>query len=287
MRGLRICDSNDYASLKINLESNTGLKDKWIYDLIEGRFEQETVLHDDDEWLLCKDKHIGADDRYLVVFKDLNLKTLRELTHTHIPVLLRIRQTVRRILEKVHGRRHSTEYAFYFHYLPSVFQLHLHVRHIQTRTEGGEESVARGLNFDRIHMLSHVLRNLQTDSAWYSQALIMTPSNRAARLCMNSETVMLDCTKNQSNMTCLMLARATTPRKDDNRQWLGQNPERWHPRRLPVKSPVHPGMRFHRRSDKPNEIRACDNMEAVCPASIRQASAKRVQYGRSHRGTSL
>jgi hypothetical protein len=59
--------------------------------------------------------------------------------------------------------RHANHAAFryYFHYMPSVFQLHMHV------------SMRKSLESFRAHHMHHVLRNLHSHDAWYRDALIL------------------------------------------------------------------------------------------------------------------
>ena len=76
---------------------------RWIYDLIDGRIDlQETVFCDEPEWMLCLDRHPGSDTRYLVVFKQLHLKTIRDLRQTDLPMLHQVQQEVRRTLRRLH-----------------------------------------------------------------------------------------------------------------------------------------------------------------------------------------
>ena len=69
---------------------------QWVYKLIrEGLANQdEQVFLDNNDFVLCTNVHHGLDDRYLVVFKDENLKTIRDLDQTHIRILTKLqRQT--------------------------------------------------------------------------------------------------------------------------------------------------------------------------------------------------
>ena len=45
----------------------------------------ERIYLDKTAFMLCRDIHPGTDTRYLVIFKDTSLKTIRDLTH--FPVL--------------------------------------------------------------------------------------------------------------------------------------------------------------------------------------------------------
>ena len=132
---------------------------RWIYEIIHGCSKYEQIFLDYQHWCLCLDKHQGSDIRYLVVFKDENLKTIRDLRKEHLPLLEEVRSTISRWIQS----RHRQKYFLYFHYLPSVFQLHLHV-----------SSNEQHINRKRAQQLSVVIRNLHLDSEYYKKALILT-----------------------------------------------------------------------------------------------------------------
>jgi hypothetical protein len=53
------------------------------------------------------------------------------------------------------------KYHMYFHYMPSVFQLHMHV------------SMRKAPDSLRAQDVQHVIRNLNTSDTWYRDALIL------------------------------------------------------------------------------------------------------------------
>lgn len=136
----------------------------WIYKLIRGESgsEKECVYIDDPEFLLCRDLHPGSDDRFLVIFKDLSLRTIRDLRQEHIPLLTRVRETVVSFLGETQDEARVGDYRIFFHYTPSVFQLHAHVSVMNSYTQSF-----------RVHPLSLVVRNLSERSTYYRDALIL------------------------------------------------------------------------------------------------------------------
>ena len=159
-----ICSPEDYYGrpfLNFVNSEYWSQKNRWIYSIIERGFmsKNEKVFIDNDDWCLCADKHHGSDLRYLIVFKDSQLKTIRDLRAYHIPILENIMDTVSQWL----STRHAQKYYFYFHYMPSVLQLHLHVN-----------SNTLHINHDRAHFLQTVLRNIRRNSEHYKNALILT-----------------------------------------------------------------------------------------------------------------
>jgi|LauGreDrversion4_2_1035121.scaffolds.fasta_scaffold189494_2 hypothetical protein len=178
MQGV-ICSPEDYYGTAfqsfIRSECAAG-SSRWIYDIIDNTFpaKREQVFIHAQEWCLCADHHHGHDARYLVIFKDTRLKTMRDLRATHLPLLLEIYERVNAWLATKHRRR----FHMFFHYMPSVFQLHLHVT-----------SKVQYINQARAHYLLRVIRNLERHSEHYAQALILTMSCRTIRRAETHETV--------------------------------------------------------------------------------------------------
>ena len=156
-----ICDPSVYESNKVQKFISQDRKEKpWIFNILKSEISGETVYVRNRDWILCLDKHYGSDTRYLVVFKDKTLKTIRDLRTNHVNMLFEMQQDV-----KLWLNQHTSEenWEFYFHYMPSVFQLHLHV------------NTSRAMrNPDRIQPLHVVIRNLKKKSEHYKDALILT-----------------------------------------------------------------------------------------------------------------
>jgi m7GpppX diphosphatase len=137
----------------------------WIFDLISGaaKHEREVIYIDTDQWLLCS--HPESDVRFLVVFKDLRLHSIRDLRHEHIPMLRDVNRQVAAFL-RARSPKDVRSFKFFFHYMPSVFQLHMHVCLQHT----GDTL--------RIHSLQSVLHRLDFDDLWFRRALILCPLPR-------------------------------------------------------------------------------------------------------------
>ena len=157
------CPHEYYGSQFSQFVENEGraAKHSWIYDIIArgAASKHERVFIERTQWCLVLDKHHGNDVRYLVVFKDLSLRTIRDLREEHLSLLEDINATVSSWLQ-LHTKH---QYYFYFNYMPSVFQLHLHVN-----------SNTQHINRERAHFLSVVCMNLRKDSEYYMKALILT-----------------------------------------------------------------------------------------------------------------
>ena len=165
---LCICSPETYKACSTFINNNINLKDKqWVYSLIDGTYESESILIENEDWLMCYDKHNSSDPRYLVVFKDLSLLTIRDLSDKHIHMLEQVQSCVLKKLKQLWPKTHR-KFSMYFHYMPSVFQLHMHV----AMTSCVKTSP------DRMHRVGVILRNLRQRSDYYRDALILMPWNR-------------------------------------------------------------------------------------------------------------
>jgi len=142
---------------------------RWIFELINGQFRaNENVFIDEEAWMLVQGhSHTGHEMRYLIVFKDLSLHTIRDLRQAHVPILLDAWRKVKQYVSARHGA--DASFQFYFHYMPSVFQLHMHV------------CMSSTLDMNRTQRLSCVLRNIRAVDTWYRDALILFASPRQGR----------------------------------------------------------------------------------------------------------
>jgi hypothetical protein len=128
----------------------------------------ETVFHDAPDWLLARDLHRGPDNRYLVVFRDTALFSIRDLRGRHVAMLRGLLSFLRQWLPAQEPLLHS-KYHMYFHYMPSVFQLHMHV------------SMRKAPDSLRAQDVQHVIRNLEHTDTWYRDALILCSSSGLAK----------------------------------------------------------------------------------------------------------
>jgi len=128
----------------------------------------EKIFHDTPDWLLARDLHRGPDNRYLVVFRDKQLFCIRDLRARHVSMLRGLLSFLRRWLPAQEPLLH-TKYHMYFHYLPSVFQLHMHV------------SMRKAPDSLRAQDVHHVIRNLLQSDTWYRDALILCHSSGLAK----------------------------------------------------------------------------------------------------------
>jgi m7GpppX diphosphatase len=144
-------------------------RNRWIYNIIDGNIpDSEIVILRTVDWTLTRDR-AGADGKWLAVLHDTTVHSLRDLRTAHLPVLLALRLQAAQALRQHYGDD-TLEFDMFVHYMPSTFQLHVHV-HVP--------SIMNAVRIDddsRMHSrrqrLSHVVRNLRADGQYYARCLL-------------------------------------------------------------------------------------------------------------------
>ena len=140
---------------------------QWIYEIIEGVRETEEKVFENDDFILTPDieQNTSTTANWLAIFKDRTLHSIRSLRGAHIPVLERTRDIcVASMAARTGFRRH--EIMCYFHYLPSVFQLHLHVC--------APYGMYTTQDVYKVNPIDNVISNLRIDPLYYERATITT-----------------------------------------------------------------------------------------------------------------
>lgn len=142
-------------------------KKQWIYEIIEGTREAADKILENEHFILTPDIEANTERtaNWLAVFKDTSLHSIRSLDGRHVEILEEARDLcVAAMAARTGFRRH--EIMCYFHYLPSVFQLHLHV------------CAPYGLyttpDVYKVHPIDNVISNLRIDPQYYRRATITT-----------------------------------------------------------------------------------------------------------------
>jgi len=162
-----ICDPIVYWNSRMK-ESRTlkrnSREHQWIFDIIDYKVSKtEQIFINEGEWMLCRDLHPGSDTRFLVIFKDKTLVTIRDLRKHHVPMLISMQQKITDFLD-MQNLPNRSQFQIFFHYPPSVYQLHAHVSPV--RGHPGQRL--------RTQYLNTICANLLKDTNWYRSALILT-----------------------------------------------------------------------------------------------------------------
>lgn len=137
-------------------------KDRWIYNIIDGIAEQESILYSDESIIIIPsytwDKADIDNLHVLCIFKDINLRTIRDLDSSHIELLEKVKTIGTNIINMEYSID-IDEINIYFHYEPSTYQLHLHFTNVSNRNFRN--------SVESSHHIDSVLFNLSINSDYY------------------------------------------------------------------------------------------------------------------------
>lgn len=152
----------DYNTYLQTLQQRDIQKDTWIYNIIDGITEQDTVLHKDDKCVVCINYLWDGNNvdnlQLLCIPMDRTLRSIRSLDASHISLLQHMKSiTLKIIREKFHLEEEFIK--MYFHYQPSTYHLHIHFAN--TSATQAFSSV------EYSHELNSVLFNLKMNTDYY------------------------------------------------------------------------------------------------------------------------
>ncbi|GAA5832611.1 hypothetical protein JCM3766R1_004264 [Sporobolomyces carnicolor] len=136
---------------------------KWVYGILEGTAEAENVLlRDDDPKIgfvltpdLKWDQKTMTSLYLLVLTQDRSIRSLRDLTPAHLPLLRNIRQASEKVAMDKYGIDKG-ELRFFVHYQPTYYHFHVHVVHVNYENFGG-------ITVGQAHLLDDVIDNLELE----------------------------------------------------------------------------------------------------------------------------
>lgn len=153
---LRSAQMQDFVQAEI-------ARKQWIYKIITGEKEQDQIIFRCDDFIVLPDTEALNDGtvlNWMVVFTDLDLLSMRSLRGRHVPMLEGVQQKIQELLPAEFDSP-----MIYFHYPPSVWQLHLHV--------AAPCDVLRTTNsMQKVCFLQDVLANLRIDDEYYAKATV-------------------------------------------------------------------------------------------------------------------
>ena len=142
-------------------------KDRWIYNIIDGISEQDSILYRD-EFCIIIPTYIWDGKNIeklhmLCLPTDTTLRSIRSLTSEHIPLLEHMKKTTLNIIKQRYG---IDEYyiKMFFHYEPSTYHLHIHFVNISNHDSRSSVEYS--------HELNNVIFNLLICSDYYQRAVL-------------------------------------------------------------------------------------------------------------------
>jgi m7GpppX diphosphatase len=150
---------DDYLTF---LHSYPSEKDQWIYNIINGKNEQDQIIFQDDQFILLPNYtwvNKKLNYMHLLSFpKDSTLRTLRSLEGKHVPFLKYLKKITCEKIKECYDLDENQMKAF-IHYAPSTYHLHIHFVHIHHPTCESSTEYS--------HFLDDVIYNLSMQSDYY------------------------------------------------------------------------------------------------------------------------
>ena len=145
---------------------------KWMDNIYEGKTEVDKMLYRDDDLMFLPDSN-WTDDRIenidcLLITTDKELRSIRDLTADHLPLLEKYWDVIAATLKKRFDLE-PTDVRIFFHYHPSFWRLHVHVTNFDHILGCGPE---------RAYSLKGVMENLRIDPAYYQKVTLQIPDRR-------------------------------------------------------------------------------------------------------------
>ncbi len=142
-------------------------KDQWIYNIIDGTSEQESVIYRDDKCIIIPTYMWDGKNldklHVLCLPTNISLRSIRSLNASHIPLLEHMKMATLRNIKYLYGID-ECYIKMFFHYEPSTYHLHIHfvnVAHHEARS-----------SVEYSHELNNVIYNLSICSDYYKNAIL-------------------------------------------------------------------------------------------------------------------
>ena len=142
-------------------------KDRWIYNIIDGISEQNSILYRDELCVIIPTytwNGTNLDKLHILCLPiDITLRSIRSLTSHHIHLLKHMKRVTLSVIKEKYG---IDEYyiKMFFHYEPSTYHLHIHF--VNVLYQDARSSV------EYSHELNNVIFNLSICSDYYQRAVL-------------------------------------------------------------------------------------------------------------------
>lgn len=142
-------------------------KDQWIYNIIEGNSEQESVLYRDDQCVIIPTymwDGINIDKLHILCMPtDVTLRCIRSLNSSHLRLLDHMKRKTIEVIK--HKYELDEQYLkMFFHYEPSTYHLHIHF--VNVANNDSRSSI------EYSHELNSVMFNISIRDNYYKQVIL-------------------------------------------------------------------------------------------------------------------
>ncbi|XP_023221796.1 m7GpppX diphosphatase-like [Centruroides sculpturatus] len=144
---------------------------QWVYNILEHKSEVDRIICEDDDpdvgFILIPDLKWDENQKnslYIVaVCRKKGLRSLRDLTAEHIPLLKNIKSKCLVAIKEKYDIPPS-QILSYLHYQPSYYHLHIHFTALMSNIPGTKA--------DRAHLVDSVISNLEIASDYYQKVTL-------------------------------------------------------------------------------------------------------------------
>jgi m7GpppX diphosphatase len=145
----------------------------WITKLLNKENESQRIIYENDIFVLIPDITMQLNDtietgilnnmHYLVILKQTDILSIRDLNEKHIEMLSTIDIIGKNIIKDIHNVP-VNQIRTYLHYRPSFWHLHIHF------DLSGTRNYFAGL--DHCHLLHNIIQNIKLCSDYYQKVTL-------------------------------------------------------------------------------------------------------------------
>ncbi|PIA18226.1 scavenger mRNA decapping enzyme [Coemansia reversa NRRL 1564] len=140
---------------------------QWVYNILSKVDEADRIVYEDPDPLngfvilpdLKWDNSTAANMYLVAIIHRYDIKSLRDLTEIHLPLLKNIRSKAD-IAAQHYGVSHD-KLRLYVHYQPSYYHFHVHITNVDIEN--------KGISADRAHLLDTIISNIEDIAPDYYQ----------------------------------------------------------------------------------------------------------------------
>jgi m7GpppX diphosphatase len=154
-----------YEEYLLFLSKYDSTRDNWIYNILDGKSEQDKILYKDASFIVIPTYLWNNDIEKLHILAmpfDKNIRTIRDLTNKHITLLEHMKEQSLYIINKLYDLQ-ECDLKILIHYEPSTYHFHIHIMNLSW---SGATSV------EYSHDLNSVIFNLNLDGDYYKKILL-------------------------------------------------------------------------------------------------------------------
>lgn len=162
---------DDYRSVTLPHLEQEQLSLEWLYNILEHRKEKDRIIYEDPSketgFILLPDlKWDGktVEQLYLLALvHPKGIKSLRDLTPSHLPLLRNLKESGTRAIKERYGID-SDHLRIYVHYQPSFYHLHVHFTYLKHDPPG--------IHCEKSHLLTTIIENLELVPDYYQKVTL-------------------------------------------------------------------------------------------------------------------